>query len=189
MTSTTKAITATVLYGDEDIPVLSRSWKRTTERMPYRQTELLKPGQHWRDAREVTGACEHYVQEPFEIFPAAAMAALELQDKGASMAIWTASFSHQCVLMSTSLVCIDITETGALGEILTAIQQANGGSLKGIPNAIALFPDGQIEMRKTSVTAKPAINANQHEFVRRARHVLGDRLHLAVLHWGGESAV
>ena len=42
---------ATILWGDDQVPVLQRDWKRHAQRLPYRKTYRLKHGERWHDAR------------------------------------------------------------------------------------------------------------------------------------------
>lgn len=153
--------------------------------MPYRRTYLLKPGQHWRDAPEISTLWEHYVQLPFEVFPAGAMVARELVAEGADSAVWTECYGRgRCVLMSSSLVCVDIEELGELGRVLLAARDRNGGRWAGLPDAIGFFADGRVAMRDAKVVSKDRVSATQHAFARAARLVLGDRLDLSVVEWG-----
>ena len=49
-----------IKYGDAEVSVIERSWK-AAERLPYRKTYSLKPGQNWKDAAVTPAQWEHYV--------------------------------------------------------------------------------------------------------------------------------
>jgi hypothetical protein len=175
----------TTVYGDKEVEVLSRDWRRTRQRMPYRKTYLLKPGQHWRDAPETANQWEHYVQQPFEVFPAGAMVAREMISDGAIVAVWTECYGRgRCVLMSDSLVCVDFDQIGELGALLLAVRESNDERWAGLPDAIGLFSNGRVAMRDAKVANKDKVSLTQHAFARAAHSVLGERLDLAVIEWG-----
>jgi hypothetical protein len=153
--------------------------------MPYRRTYLLKPGQHWRDAPEISSLWEHYVQFPFEVFPVGALVAREMLAEGAETAVWTECYGRgRCVFMSPSLVCVDVENVGDLGQVLLTIRESNGGRWAGLPDAIGLFPGGRVAMRDAKVFAKDRVSQNQHIFAKVARSVLGGRLDISVVEWG-----
>ena len=71
-------MTRTIQYGDRIVPVQVREWV-SGERLPYRKTYALKPGQHWRDAPETQKQSEHYVHlTDGQSIPVGAMIAREL---------------------------------------------------------------------------------------------------------------
>ncbi len=173
----------TIKYGDEDAPVIERRSWPIAERQPYRKTYSLKAGQHWRE-REVTPAqWEHYVLlDGGETVPVGAVIARELMAEGASSAVFTELWGG-VVLVGPDLVCV--SEEGAIRDLLDALRAATGGSLGGLPDVIAVFPDGRIVMREAkNVAAKDRLGPKQHAFARVARKLFGDRLDLAVVEWG-----
>lgn len=174
----------TVRYGDLDAPVLERDWKRTPHRLPYRKTYLLKPGDRWVDAPSTETLWEHYVQQPDgTAIPAGAMITRELMEEGASIAVWTECYgAGRLVLMSPDLVCIELT--GELSRILHAVKNATGNRWAGVPDAIAVFPDGRIVMRDAKVAGKDRVSETQHTFARAARQLFGNRIEFAVVEWG-----
>jgi hypothetical protein len=54
--------------------------------------------------------------------------------------------------MSPDLVCVQ--PTGELWEILQKIKLTMGNRWSGLPDAIAVFPDGRIVMRDMKVAGK-----------------------------------
>lgn len=172
----------TIKYGDAEVPVIKRSWK-VADRLPYRKTYSLKPGQHWKDAAETSAQGEHYVLlDDGEVVPVGAVIARELVEEGASSTVFTELWGS-LVLVGADLVCVQ--EEGAIHELLDALRVATGrNSLGGLPDVIAMFPDGRVAMREAkSVATKDRLSANQHNFARVAQQLLDDRLDLAVVEW------
>jgi len=173
----------TILYGDIQVPVFTRDWLRTPERLPYRKTYLLKPGQRWEDAPFTPTLWEHYVHLPNGAIPSGAAVAQELIAEGAVAAVWTECYGRgRLVLMSPGLVCIE--QTGELCDILQQIRVANGGRWAGLPDAVGLFPEGRIAMREAKVAGKDRLSPSQHAFARAARQLFGSRIDFAVVEWG-----
>ena len=177
----------TIVYGDLEVPLLKRDWKLTPQRLPYFRTDLLTPGQRWQDAQISHTLWESYVYLPDGPIPVGAAIARELKAEGATTAIWTDCFRRaNCVIMSPDLVCLP--KNGNLWDILDKLHLANRNKWAGLPDAIALFPDGRVAMREAKVFKKDRVSVTQHAFANVARQVLGDKLDLSVVEWGYEVA-
>jgi hypothetical protein len=179
----------TVAYGDFNIPVIERDWLRTREKLPYRKTYLLKPGQKWHDAPVdlASPLCEAYVQLADDAIPAGAVIARELVAAGASAALWTECYGRgRVVFMSPELVCVEAT--GELGNILMGIRAANGKRWAGLPDVVAIFPDSRIVMREAKLAGKDKVSATQHAFARAACSLFADRVDFGVIEWGRRAA-
>jgi hypothetical protein len=73
--------TKTIRYGSEQVEVLERDWQ-TGERLPYRKTYALRPGQSWFDADVTPGQWEHYVLRKDGVqVPVGAVIAAELKEE------------------------------------------------------------------------------------------------------------
>src|SRR3972149_8731295 len=95
----------TIKYGDTEVPVTERFWK-AAERLPYRKTYSLKPGQHWKEAAVTSAQWEHYVLlDNGEAVPVGAVIARELLAEGASSAVFTELWGS-LVLVGPDLVCV-----------------------------------------------------------------------------------
>ena len=171
-----------IKYGDAEVSVIERSWK-AAERLPYRKTYSLKPGQNWKDAAVTPAQWEHYVLlDDGEAIPVGAAITRELIVEGASSAVFTELWGG-VVLVGPDLVCVQ--EEGSIRDLLDALRSATGGSLGGLPDVIAVFPDGRVVMREAkNVAAKDRLGPKQHAFASVAQKLLGDRLDLAVVEWG-----
>ena len=176
----------TILWGDDQVPLLYRDWTRHPTRLPYRKTYRLKPGQRWHDAPTTEDQWEHYVQLPDDVVPAGAVIARELIAEGAATALWTEVWGRRPVFMSTDLVAVE--PTGELAEILQHLYAANRRRWGGLPDVVAIFDSGRIAMREAKVRGKDRLSKTQHPFSRIARALLGDRLDLAVIEWAGETS-
>ncbi|MBI4782245.1 MAG: hypothetical protein HY785_13140 [Oscillatoriophycideae cyanobacterium NC_groundwater_1537_Pr4_S-0.65um_50_18] len=172
----------TIKYGDAEVPVIERFWK-VAERLPYRKTYSLKPGQHWKDAGVTSKQWESYVLlDDGEAIPVGAAIARELLAEGASFAVFTELWGG-LVLVDSDLVCV--REEGQIQELLDILRTDNGGNLGGLPDAIAIFPDGRIAMREAkNIATKDRLSRKQHDFASIAQRLLGDRLNLTVVEWG-----
>ncbi len=173
----------TIRYGDWDVPVIRRSWP-SAERQPYRKTYSLKPGQHWKDAPVTPAQWEHYVLlDDGDIVPVGVVIARELIAEGVTVAVFTELWGG-VVLVNHELVCVP--EEGTLLELFEALRAATESeSLGGLPDVVALFPDGRVVMREAkNVGARDRLGKKQHEFARVAQRLLGVRLDLAVVEWG-----
>ena len=173
-----------IKYGDTEVPVLQRDWKRNRDRLPYRKTYLLKPGDSWHNAPTTTRMDEHYVQLAEGLVPVGTMVIRDLMAERAICAVFTECWGRGCILMGPDLVCV--RKEGQLGTLLDDLRAANRGSWAGLPDAIALFPDGRVVMREAKVAKRDRISKTQHTFAQVARGLLGDRLHLSVVEWGYE---
>lgn len=153
---------------------------------PYYRTDQLKPGLRWGDMSTAGKYREHYVQLDDGPIPVGVMIARELMDAGASAAVCTDLTLGNIVLLGPDLVCTPLQ--GELGRILEELFAANGNRWSGLPDAVAVFPDGRVALREAKVAKKDRLNKNQHDFARAALALLGDRLDLAVVEWGREAA-
>jgi len=169
----------TTRYGNADVPVHEREWT-AAERQPYRKTYSLKPGQHWKDAETTELQWEHYPTRSDGTFvPVGALIAEELLHEGATIAVFIEMWGG-VVLVGSDLICIPAE--GPLGELLDKLRVANGGSLAGLPDVIAIFPDGRVAMREAkNIAAKDRLGPKQHAFADVARRVLGEKLNLGVV--------
>lgn len=178
-------IERTIRYGDANVPVIERFW-RTAERLPYRKTYRLKPGQHWKEADVTPSQWEYYVLlDNGDAVPVGAVIAHELRVKGALSAVFTELWGG-VVLVNPDLVCVQ--EDGLIKELLDTIRAETGGRLGGLPDVIAMFPDGRVAMREAkNVEKKDRLRQNQHDFARVAQRLLGNKLDLAIVEWGRSS--
>jgi len=172
-----------------EVPVLQRNWTTTNERLPYRKTYVLKPGQSWKDAPITPDQWEYYVSLEEGPIPAGAMIARELMDEGATAAVFTEMWGG-LVLVGPDLMCV--AEDGEICKVLDELRAAMDGKLGGLPDVIACFPDGRIAMREAKhVTAryKDRLGPRQHALARVAQKLFGNKLDLAVVEWGPVSSV
>ena len=176
------AATTTIRYGDDQVPVIERTW-RVAPLEPYRKTYVLKPGQRWTDAPTTPKQWEHYVQlDDGTSIPVGAAICRELMASGAISAVFTEMWGG-LVLVGPDLVCVGCD--GEIGAVLKALRSANGGLLGGLPDVIGIFPDGRIAMREAkNIGAKDRLGPKQHAIAREARRLFGQRLDLAVVQWG-----
>ena len=175
----------TIMYGDIAVPVLERNWQGRSE--PYRYVNRLKPGERWHDAKvssnpQKNPARERYVQLPEGSIPPGAIAARELLTEGASLAVWTDCWAGHAVFMSPDLICVELT--GELWDILQKIKATTANRWSGLPDAIAVFPDGRIVMRDMKFAGKDKLTETQHTFARVARSLFPDRIEFGVIEWG-----
>jgi len=84
--------------------------------------------------------------------------------------------------MSPDLVCIQ--PEPELWDVLQKIKAALGSRWSGLPDAIALFPDGRIVMRDMKVAGKDKLQETQQAFARIARKLLPGRIEFGVVEWG-----
>lgn len=173
----------TIKYGDWDVPVLVRGWI-APDRMPYRKTYLLTAGQHWNEAPTSEKMWEHYAPLPDgQAVPVGILIARELVAAGASSAAFTELWGGRCVLVGPELVCL--ADAGPLQSLVAELRAANENNLGGLPDVLAVFPNGRVAMREAkNVFAKDKLGPKQHHFARVAQRLLGDRLDLAVVEWG-----
>lgn len=81
------------------------------------------------------------------------------------------------------LICLP--DNGPLPTLVAQLRAANRGRLGGLPDVIALFPDGKVALREAkNVAAKDRLGPKQHTFARAAQQLLGPRLDLALVEWG-----
>jgi hypothetical protein len=181
-----EALGKTIKYGDEHVPLLERQWRRRRAMTPYYRTDLLKPGESWRNAPVRGKYTEHYVQLGDGPIPVGVAIARELRDEGASVAVCTDLTLGELRLIDPDLFCIE--PPALLLELLKRLQVANDDRWAGLPDAIGIFPDGRVAFREAKVAKKDRLNKPQHDFARVARRVLGDKLDLAAVEWGYEAA-
>ncbi|HVF70036.1 MAG TPA: hypothetical protein VM940_00325 [Chthoniobacterales bacterium] len=155
---------ATILWGDDQVAVLQRDWIRHATRLPYRKTYRLKAGQRWHDAPTTAAQWEHYVEFDDDIIPVGAAIARELLAEGAVSVLWTECWGRRPVFMSPILFAVQ--PAGELAEVLQQLYVANGRRWGGLPDVVALFPDGRIAMREAKVRGKDRLSKTQHSFAR-----------------------
>ena len=175
-----------IRYGDEDVFVLQRDWLRVPQRLPYRKTYRLKPGEEWHNAEVTIDQWEHYVQSAEGPLPIGAVIARELISDGATSAAFTDCGGTSRVLLGPEPVCV--AKEGEMAILLERLRAANGHRWAGLPDVIAFGADGKVVMREAKVAGKDRLSKTQHAFGRGARSVLGERLDLAVVEWGKETA-
>ena len=170
----------TITYGGEQEKLFLREWK-PGEKAPYRKTYSLKPGQHWSDAEETPKQIEGYVLTPDgNQIPVGARIAQVLMAEGAEAAAFVELWG-KCVLVNHELICIP--EEGELGEVLAKIRAENHGKLDGLPDVIAVFPNGKVAFREAKRSGKDRIRPNQHQMAKLLRELFGTRLDLGVVEW------
>jgi hypothetical protein len=182
----------TIDYGGMPVPLISRPWKSVrgarNETTPYYRIEIMTRGQSWLDmaADPSCGYSEHYPEIDGAVLPVGVLIARELRDEGAVVAVCTDLTRGELRFVSTDLICIE--PPPPLLPILDQLRAANGNSLRGLPDAMGLFPDGRVALREAKRAKKDRLNDNQHAFARAAQKVFGDKLDLAVVEWGYETA-
>ena len=176
----------TIRYGSAEVPVVRRQWQ-PAQRVPYRKTYHLKPGQQWADAPITEKQWECYVVEPDGDFvPVGAKIAQELVAEGAALAVFVELWGN-CVLVDHTLRCVEAQ--GRVLEVLDAVRDRNNGRLRGFPDVIGIFPDGRVALREAKcVDAKDRLSQQQHELADLLRGLLGDDLDLKVVEWGASVA-
>ena len=125
------------------------------------------------------------MQLPKGSIPPGALAARELLTEGASLAVWTDCWGGRAVFMSPELTCVELT--GELWDILQKIKVATGNRWSGLPDAVAIFPDGRIVMREMKLAGKDKLRHTQHAFARAARSLFPGRIDFEVIEWVGVS--
>ena len=161
----------TIKFGDRQVKLFRRRWK-SGKKIPYRMTYKLKPGQHWSEADETLKARRRLCpnSEGNQI-PVGARIAQELMDEGAEEAAFVELWGG-CVLVNHELKCIP--EEGAFGKVLAKIRSANSGRLAGLPDVIAVFPNGKITFREAKRSDKDKLQPNQHKMANLLRELFGD---------------
>ena len=172
----------TILLGGQEVPVIRKHWV-SGNILPYKKTYTLLPGQSWCEAEETSAQSEHYVKtKENKYVPVGALIAEELINEGADIAAFTELWGGKCVLVDHNLVCI--SDNYRLVQILDYIRQKNNGRLGGLPDVMAVFPDGRIGFREAkNVRAKDTLNKNQHALAKLLRHLYKDKLDIAVVEW------
>ena len=172
----------TILLGGQEVPVIRKNWV-SSYTVPYKKTYTLLPGQSWCEAEETSDQSERYVKtRENKYVPVGAVIAEELINEGADIAAFTELWGGKCVLVDQNLVCI--SDNDRLVQILNYIRNKNNGRLGGLPDVMAVFPDGRIAFREAkNVRAKDSINKNQHALAKLLRHLYKDKLDIAVVEW------
>lgn len=168
-------------YGAEEVPTIQRSW-RSGEKVPYKKTYGLKPGESWHDAEETENQWEHYVILEGETqIPVGAAIAKELINEGATETAFIELWGG-CVLVDHNLQCIG--HDGKIGEIIRMVKQANNGLLGGFPDVIGIFPDGRIALREAkNIDAKDRLSTKQHLMADLLRQLFKEALDLQIVEW------
>lgn len=174
-TSTVK----TIRFGDSDVPLLQRPWREAVGVEGYRKTYGLRPGDRWVDAEVSSQQYEALVDVGGLPTPVGVVIARELIASGAQWAFSTEMWGG-LVLLNHDAVCIACS--GEVQTILDELRHANGDSLSGLPDVIALKEEA-IVLREAKRAGKDRLQPQQHRFARSARRFLGDRLDLAVVEW------
>src|SRR5437773_14150 len=115
----------TIKYGDEHVALLERRWPRRKSMTPYYRTDLLNPGDNWRNAPIKGKYREHYVQLADGPVPVGVLIARELRDEGATIAVCTDLTLGTLRLLDPELVCIN--PPTILQELFAALRAANAG--------------------------------------------------------------
>ncbi len=172
----------TIMLGGQDVRLIRKQWT-SGNLLPYKKTYTLLPGQSWFDAEETPRQSEHYVNTGGNRqVPIGALIAEELINKGADMAAFTELWGTKPVLVNHNLICISDNER--LVQILNYIRKNNQGRLGGLPDVMAVFPDGRIAFREAkNVRAKDSLSKNQHAFAQLLRRLYKDKLDIAVVEW------
>lgn len=171
--------------GSEDVPIITRVW-RTGERVPYKKTYQLRPGECWLDAEETPNQNEYYVLTDDGIqIPVGVQIARDLLEEGATTALLVEMWGG-VVLLDASLYCIKCD--GEVGQILARAKKANGGSLGGFPDVVGIFPDGMIALREAKyIGSKDQLSPNQHKMADALRREFGNKLDIKVVEWRSET--
>jgi hypothetical protein len=62
--------------------------------------------------------------------------------------------------LSPDLVCVELA--GELRDILQTIRVAGGNKWSGLPDVVAIFPDGRVVMREMKLAGKDKLRETQH---------------------------
>jgi len=171
----------TIRYGSEQVDVLERAWQ-TGARLPYRKTYVLKPGESWFDADVTPGQWEHYVlREDGVQVPVGAVIAAELKEAGAVQACFVELW-HGCVLVDESLTCVGVD--GPVGRFLERVKAVNDNLLGGLPDVVAVFPDGRVALREAkNRRARDRLGPKQHQMADLLREHFPEA-EMKVVAWG-----
>lgn len=173
-------MTATIRWGSADVPLLRRHWK-SLERLPYRKTYALQPGQSWHQAPVTERQLEWYVfDHDLGHVPVGAVIARELVGQGASHAVFVEMWGG-AIFVDHNLTCIE--KDGPVGEIFREAKAANGGSQSGFPDVIGIFADGRISFLEAKRSGKDRLQPQQHRMADALRSCFGSRADLAVVEW------
>lgn len=127
------------------------------------------------------GTTEHVALVDGIELPVGVAIAAELMSDGADWAFSAEVFGGRLMLVDHSACCVHVSEQVAL--VVNPLREAHG-SWRGFPDVVAA-KGSTVIMREAKLDGgRDQLNANQHDFARLARTVLGDDLDLAVVEWG-----
>ncbi len=184
----------TARFGRGFVPVLHREWP-CAPAQPYRKTYRLKPAESWFDAATTDKMREHYVRDNAGIVvPVGALVARELKAEGADEAVFVEIWGdgRKVELVNQDLICVarivdgmtDSVEHGVeTVRILIRVHERRG-NFRGVPDVIAVFPDGRIAAREIKRAGKDKVGTNQHACADTLRDLFGWKLDLALVEWG-----
>ena len=177
-----------IRWGSSDVPLLRKRW-HSLERLPYRKSYSLKPGQSWHEAPVTDRQLEWYVfDQNLGHIPVGAMIARELIEAGASQAAFVEMWGG-AVFIDHGLMCIEAD--GPVGGVFQEAKAANGGSQSGFPDVIGIFADGRISFLEAKRSRKDRLQPQQHRMADAIRRCFGSRAELAIVEWdlpGGPDA-
>jgi hypothetical protein len=167
-----------VTYGDQRVPLLRRPWPS----VGVRHWRYLRPGERWKSMPATPdGTTEHIALVGGIELPVGVAIAAELMSEGADWAFSAEVFGGRLLLVDPTACCVDIPDQVAL--MVNPLREAHG-SWRGFPDVVAAR-GRTVVMREAKLDGgRDRLNANQHDFARLARTVLGDDLDLAVVEWG-----
>ena len=180
----------TARFGRGCVPVLHRDWP-CAPAPPYRKTYSLKPGESWFDAATTDKMREHYVRDHTGIVvPVGAVVARELKAEGADEAVFVEIWGggRKVERVNQDLICVarivggmtDSVEHGAeTVRILTRVDDRRG-HFRGVPDVIAVCPDGRIAAREIKRAGKDALQPNPHDVADTLCALFGGKLDLAL---------
>jgi len=169
------------MWGGRSVPVLERDWQRS-ERLPYRRTYDLKPGQAWATAEVSEDQFEAYALWQGNPVPVGALIARDLMECGASWACFTELWAGRLVIVDHELKCIG--RSGAEGSVLDRLISIVGRR-GGLPDVVGQFPDGRIILREAKCrSTKDRVSSSQQRFLAALWEAIPDELDVAVVEWG-----
>jgi hypothetical protein len=128
-----------------------------------------------------TGTTEHIALVDGAELPIGVAIAAELMAEGADWAYSSEVFGARLVLLDHTASCVGVPD--AVSLVASPLRAAHG-RWGGFPDVVAA-KGSTVIMREAKLSGRDKLNANQHNFARLARCILGDRLDLAVVEWGG----
>ncbi len=89
---------------------------------------------------------------------------------------------HGCVLVDENLMCVGVD--GPVGRFLDRVKAVNDNMLGGLPDVVAVFPDGRVALREAkNRTARDRLGAKQHHLADLLRAHFPE-VALKVVEWG-----